>query len=226
MILIDSIELISFKVCPFVQRTVVVAKEKNIDLKIKYIDIENKPDWFLKVSPLGKVPLLRVGDQSIFESSVIMNFFDEITEGNLCLTDPVQNAINNSWIEFSHELISNQFQYFRCKDHYHLEKKRATYINSLTRLEQIVDSAPYFNGTVFNLIDAAFSSVFKCQEIVSNFTGEYLLESFPKLTLWGSHLMKRTSVQQSTTDDYEQELIVFLQSMESILLKKYETIGK
>lgn len=68
---LPAIELISFKTCPFVQRSVITLKEKGIDFKTTYIDLAEKPAWFLAISPLGKVPVLKIGDEVLFESAVI-----------------------------------------------------------------------------------------------------------------------------------------------------------
>ena len=55
-----SLRLISHKLCPYVQRAVIVATEKDIPFHRVDIDLANKPDWFLAISPTGKVPLLEV----------------------------------------------------------------------------------------------------------------------------------------------------------------------
>ncbi|HHT00269.1 MAG TPA: glutathione S-transferase family protein, partial [Thiomicrospira sp.] len=57
-----KLDLISFKLCPFVQRAVIVLKKKNIDFDITYIDLNNPPEWFKELSPLGQVPVLKVGN--------------------------------------------------------------------------------------------------------------------------------------------------------------------
>ena len=41
-----KIELISFKLCPFVQRSVITLLKKGVEFKITYVDLANKPDWF------------------------------------------------------------------------------------------------------------------------------------------------------------------------------------
>ena len=51
----QTIELISLKLCPFVQRSVITLLKKGVDFKITYIDLANKPDWFLQLSPLWLV---------------------------------------------------------------------------------------------------------------------------------------------------------------------------
>ena len=73
----DRPELISFKLCPFVQRSVIVLLEKEAPFDITYIDLSNPPDWFKAISPMGKVPVLKVDDTVLFESAVIMEYLDE-----------------------------------------------------------------------------------------------------------------------------------------------------
>ena len=69
--------LISFKLCPFVQKTVILLRHKQIDHDIDYIDLANPPEWFLKISPFGKVPVLVMGDDVIFESSVMSSTVED-----------------------------------------------------------------------------------------------------------------------------------------------------
>lgn len=56
----NKLTLISFPTCPFVQRAVIALNEKGVDFDVIYIDLANKPEWFLEISPLGKVPVLKV----------------------------------------------------------------------------------------------------------------------------------------------------------------------
>lgn len=222
---IKEMELISFKICPFVQRTLVVAKEKNIDLKVTFIDLANKPDWFLKLSPFGKVPVLRVGEQTIFESSIIMDFLDEMTEERLRIADPLLNAVNRSWIEFSNELIMSQFRYFRSETAKQLEIARTDYIKGLERVEQVMSAGPYFNGSTFHLIDAAFAPLFKRQEIVENISDENPMLAFPKISNWGKQLLKRVSVQKSVSVDFESTFVSLFGSMGAFLLQPGSLLG-
>ena len=67
-----ALKLISHKLCPYVQRAVIALTEKGVPFERIDIDLANKPDWFLKISPLGKVPVLLVetadGEAALFES--------------------------------------------------------------------------------------------------------------------------------------------------------------
>ena len=80
-----SLKLISHKLCPYVQRAVIALKEKGVPFERVDIDLANKPDWFVKLSPLGKVPVLVVstdkGEVALFESNVICEYIEETQAG-------------------------------------------------------------------------------------------------------------------------------------------------
>ena len=72
-----KLKLISHRLCPCVQRAVVALSEKGVPFERIDIDLANKPDWFLEISPLGKTPALLVDDTAIFESAVILEYLEE-----------------------------------------------------------------------------------------------------------------------------------------------------
>ena len=53
-----SYHLISAYTCPWVQRAVIILRAKSVNYEVTYIDLRAKPDWFLEISPHGKVPVL------------------------------------------------------------------------------------------------------------------------------------------------------------------------
>src|SRR3979411_2078820 len=70
--------LISFKTCPWVQRSAILLREKNTEFEFRHIEPDNRPDWFLAISPHKKVPVLRLDDRiSLFASSAIAARLDE-----------------------------------------------------------------------------------------------------------------------------------------------------
>src|SRR3979490_2682955 len=86
------LKLISHKLCPYVQRAVIALAEKGVGFERIDIDLANKPDLFLKISPLGKTPVLQVGDTAIFESAVILEYLEETQPKPLHLDDPLRRA--------------------------------------------------------------------------------------------------------------------------------------
>ena len=81
IVMAPKLTLISHKLCPYVQRAVIALTEKGVPFERIDIDLANKPDWFLKISPLGKVPVLLVetadGEAALFESNVICEYIEE-----------------------------------------------------------------------------------------------------------------------------------------------------
>lgn len=79
----DRLTLISHPLCPYVQRAAIALAEKQVPFQRIDIDLGNKPDWFLAISPLGKTPVLQVGQgrrsTAIFESTVILEYLEETT---------------------------------------------------------------------------------------------------------------------------------------------------
>jgi glutathione S-transferase len=76
--------LVSFKTCPWVQRAAIVLREKGIGFEFRHIEPDNRPDWFLAISPHKKVPVLRIDDQiSLFESNAMAEYLDETVSPRL-----------------------------------------------------------------------------------------------------------------------------------------------
>ena len=96
-----ELELISFKLCPFMQPSIITMLHKGIEHKLTYIDINDPPHWFEEISPTGQVPILRLDkDTVVFESAVINEFLNEEFNTGMMPSDPTQRALNRSWIQF------------------------------------------------------------------------------------------------------------------------------
>ncbi len=108
-----KLTLVSHHLCPYVQRASIALAEKGVPFERRHVDLSAKPEWFLAVSPLGKVPLLLVSQNDgteavIFESAVICEYLDETQPGApLHPTDPLARARHRSWIEFGSSILSD-----------------------------------------------------------------------------------------------------------------------
>src|ERR1044072_8051170 len=100
------LKLISHKLCPYVQRAVIALTEKGVPFERIDIDLANKPEWFLAISPLGQTPVLQVGDTAIFESAVILEYLEETQPKPLHPADPLRRAEHRSLIEFGSVILS------------------------------------------------------------------------------------------------------------------------
>ena len=106
----SALTLVSFDACPFVQRAAILLQEQDRAYEITYIDLANKPEWFLEISPNGKVPVLKVDDTPIFESAVILEYLDETAETRLLPVDPVARARDRMWIVYISNIMAKGWQ--------------------------------------------------------------------------------------------------------------------
>ena len=208
-----TLKLISFNLCPFVQRSVITLLEKGMDFEITYLtltELKNPPAWFREISPLGKVPVLRVDDTTLFESSVIMEYIDEISPPSLHPADPLQRALNRAWIAFGGDLLASQYGYATAADEEIFNKKRQEVNDGLLKLEGVIAAGPYFNGKNFQLVDAAYASFFMRLDILEGQHSSGFYDNKPKVTAWATALRERPSVKDSVIPDLAPKYLEYL----------------
>jgi len=196
-------KLISFKLCPFVQKAVIVLNQKQIDYDIEYIDLAAPPDWFLEISPFGKVPVLIMDDDVIFESSVIIEFLEEAYPSKLHSTDLIQRAKNRSWIEFSGPCMAASFNLSIAETKQDFEKTLDDLNSRFDQLEVILENQPYFNGDKFSLVDASYAPLFHRLHCMNELKpGIFQPDRHVKINLWKDRLLQEDSVIHSTVSNF------------------------
>lgn len=198
------IELIGHPLCPYVQRTRITLIEKKLDFKEIFIDLADKPAWFLELSPLGKVPLLRIGAHVIFESMVINEYLNEIYPPSMHPEDPLAKATQRAWIEFSSNIIMFAGQLASATTEEEFEAKKLEGSHKLSLLEHILVEAPYFNGKNFGLIDIAYAPGFVRLNEINKILPLGVLNNRPKVKAWSENLINHPSVKMSLITDFRE----------------------
>ncbi|MGX4772098.1 glutathione S-transferase family protein [Bradyrhizobium guangdongense] len=219
-----SLKLISHKLCPYVQRAVIALKEKGVPFERIDIDLANKPDWFLKLSPLGKVPVLVVttdkGEVALFESNVICEYIEETQSGTkLHPSDPLKRAEHRAWMEFGSAILGDLWGLETTTDAAIFESKRQALTAKFTRLEAALSTGPFFAGNAFSLVDSVFAPVFRYFDLFDDLTDHGIFRDVPKVRAWRAELAKRPSVRTAVGADYPQLLHAFLVRHDAHLLK-------
>ena len=213
----SKLTLISHALCPFVQRAAIALAEKGVAFERINVDLANKPDWFLAISPLGKVPLLKVGDAVIFESAVILEYLEETQPGPLHPADALQRAEHRAWMEFGSTILMDLWNFYTAMDEAAFQAKAKQLTEKFARLEQRLGEGPYFDGARFSLVDAVFGPVFRYFDTFDRIGDFGMLASKPKLAAWRHALAQRPSIAGAVKSDYPERLWVFLQSRDSRL---------
>jgi glutathione S-transferase len=216
---LPNFKLISFPLCPYVQRARITLNEKNIAYDLELIDLEAPPVWFYDISPLEKVPVLLVDNQPLFESMVICEYLDEVTPGSLYPADPFTKAQNRAWIEFGNDILSNTYAFFTTDNEQNFKQIRATLEDRFDILEEQLHSEPYFNGQEFSLVDAVFAPLFRFYEAASKYQTFNFFDDTPKILKWWKAILLRPSVENSVPETYMQDMQAYLLRQDSIFSK-------
>jgi len=198
-----TFELISNQLCPYTQRAAIQLVEKGIVYKRVYIDLANKPGWFLQLSPLGKVPLLRVGDTAIFETAVICDYIEEAEPAApFYPTTALDRALHRSWAEFASAIIADIFAFYMAPDVATFERKCSDLQARFSWLERHLGDRPYFGGTRFGLVDAAFAPIFRLFDTFDRIGDFGIFKGLQRVPVYRATLAERASVRQAVVPDY------------------------
>jgi glutathione S-transferase len=203
-------ELISFKLCPFVQRSVFTLNEKGVGYDITYIDLANKPASFLAISPFGKVPVLKTEGRVLFESAVINEYIDETTPGRMLPEDPLERAYHRAWIEFASGILMESYRMQTAETEARAKEAAVAVRGMLGRLEdQVV--GPYFSGEKVTLMDSATGPALQrlgwIDEIAPELT---LFDGVPKVRAWRDALLARDAFKRSAVPELRELSMAFI----------------
>ncbi|HVG80719.1 MAG TPA: glutathione S-transferase family protein [Methylomirabilota bacterium] len=102
-----EIELFTANFSPFAQRVRLALLEKSIDYWHTEIDLQNKPEWFTVISPLGEVPVIRHEDRFVTDSTVILEYLEDVYPSPaLRPRDPGRRAVTRLWMEYADEKLA------------------------------------------------------------------------------------------------------------------------
>jgi glutathione S-transferase len=208
--------LVSHALCPYVQRVAIALAEKRLPFERVTIDLADKPDWFKAISPLGKVPLLRIrGDTSdhvLFESAALCEYLEDVAAPALHPADAIERARHRAWMEFGSGVLGLIANFYSAPDERSLEAQRAAIRARFETLEAEVASSPgpWFSGDRFTLVDAVFGPVFRYFDVMDPLGDFGFFDGLPHLSAWRVALAARPSVRDAVDRAYPALLREFI----------------
>jgi glutathione S-transferase len=212
-----DLALISHRLCPYVQRAAIALTEKAVPFDRIDVDLAAKPAWFTAISPLGKTPVLKVGETAIFESAVILEYLEETQLMPLHPDDPLRRAEHRAWIEFASATLNDIWAFYTAPDEAAFEAKAKALSGKFDKLERRLGPGPYFAGDTFSLVDAAFAPVFRYFDVFDRIGDFGILADKPRVAAWREPLAARPSVRDAVAPDYQTRLRIFLAGRNSFL---------
>jgi len=216
----SALVLVSHALCPYVQRAAIVLAEKGLPFERRGIELTNKPAWFLKISPLGKTPVLLVDRQAIFESAVICEYLEDIALPHLHPANPLQRAQHRAWMEFGSALLSLIGAFYSAGDETTLMARSQEIRARIGQIEAVLGDGPFFAGSAFSIVDAVFGPVFRYFDVFDAIDGFALCSGFPKVQRWRRSLASHPSVAGAVGANYPELLTRFLRARGSSLSRR------
>lgn len=131
--------------CPFCQRVLLTLEEKHLPYDLKLIDLANKPEWFLKINPEGKVPVAKLDEKWIADSDVITQGLEEKYPDPPLITPPEKASVGS-------KIFSTFIGFLKSKDP--SDGTEQALLNELSSLnDHIKENGPYVNGKEVSAVD-------------------------------------------------------------------------
>jgi glutathione S-transferase len=214
-----SYRLVSFLVCPYVQRAEIVLQEKNIEHETTFIDLKNKPEWFRAISPRGKVPVLLIDEVAVFESSAICELLEEThPEPRLMPADAILRARDRAWFQFAEDLFLPIYKIGTVTEQADFDAAKATLIDRLARLDREMAGRSWLSGdgSRFGMADVAIAPAFSRADVLQEIGAFEVPEELGRVRAWAERLRTRESVRRSMPEGWREDLLGRVKSSGSI----------
>ncbi|EMD01077.1 hypothetical protein BAUCODRAFT_62112 [Baudoinia panamericana UAMH 10762] len=191
--------------CPFVHRVWISLEHKGLDYQYVEVDVYRKPKLLLDINPRGLVPALRHGDWGCYESTVLMEYLEDLHQGKPLLPkDPKQRAESRLWSDhINRHIIPLFYRYLQAQD----ANDQASYAKELTeQIAKLVSAAdsngPFFLGSKLTFVDVQMAPwVIRLEKVLKPYRGWPDPEPGSRWEKWVRAIEANDAVKKTTSDD-------------------------
>ncbi|KAK4540575.1 hypothetical protein LTR36_009105 [Oleoguttula mirabilis] len=200
--------------CPFVHRVWISLEHKGLAYEYIEVDVYRKPKLLLDINPRGLVPALRHGEWGCYESTVLMEYLEDLNEGRPLLPrDPKMRAHSRLWSDhINRHIIPIFYRYLQAQD----AEDQAKFAKELTeQIAKLVSAAdkkgPFFlSGDHMSFVDVQMAPwVIRLGKVLTPYKGWPEPEPGSRWEKWvraiesAEPVKKTTSTDQLYLDSYE-----------------------
>lgn len=198
------LKIISFKICPFVQRVTAALEAKQVPYEIEYISLNDTPQWFLDISPNGQVPIfVAENGTTLFESDAIIEYIDDEfghLEPNLSNED---KALDRAWSYLAAKHYLTQCGTMSSKNKATFEERTTNFIKSFEKVEsKLAGETKFFKSDNISKFDIAWLPLLHRAEIIEKHSGFDFLCGLPKVKAWQNALLATGLAEKSVANDF------------------------
>lgn len=203
-------KVISFKICPFVQRVTALLEAKSIAYDVEFISLSDKPQWFLNISPNGQVPVLITDSgHSLFESDAIVEYLEEAYPPIQPHISLEEKATNRAWSYLASKNYLVQCSAQRSPDAHVLKERSSKLGQAFDRIEQQLGDSRFFAGDTIGMVDVAWLTLLHRGDIIERRASFDFLGDRPKLKKWQRALLETGLAERSVAPDFEDAFSAF-----------------
>ena len=211
-------KIVSFKICPFVQRVTALLEAKNIDYELEFISLSDKPQWFLDISPNGQVPVLITdGGKVLFESEAIVEYIEDAFPALQPDLSPEDKAISRAWGYLASKNYLVQCSAQRSPNANVLKERSQKLGRAFDKIEQQLSDTPFFAGETMGMVDIAWIALLHRADIIQRRSGYDFIGNRPKLKQWQKQLLSTGLAEKSVAPDFEDAFSAFYLSDQTFL---------
>ncbi|KAF8395057.1 hypothetical protein HHK36_018996 [Tetracentron sinense] len=172
--------------CPFCQRVLLTLEEKKIPYQMHLINLSDKPQWFLEVSPEGKVPVIKFDDKWVPDSDVITQIIEEKYPNPPLSTPPEYSSVGS-------KIFGSFVKFLKSKDP-NDGSEQALLEESKALEEHLKAHGPYVNGENISAVDLSLApKLYHLEVALGHFKSWPIPESFTSVHNYMKLLFSRES---------------------------------
>lgn len=211
-------KVVSFKICPFVQRVTALLEAKSLSYDIQFISLSDKPQWFLDISPNGQVPVLITdGGKALFESDAIVEYLEEAYPPLRAGVSLEDKATNRAWSYLATKNYLVQCSAQRSPNADVLNERARKIGMAFDRVEMQLGDTKFFNGDDIGMVDIAWLTLLHRADIVEKHSGFDFVGDRPKLKTWQKQLLATGLAERSVAPDFAEVFSAFYLSNQTYL---------
>lgn len=200
------IKIVSYKICPFVQRVTAALEAKKIPFEIEYISLKDKPQWFLDISPNGQVPIMVTETgTTLFESDAIIEYIED--EYGALEKDVIneQRALDRAWSYLGSKNYLVQCGTMSSKDDVTFKERSEKLITAFTKMEkQLSSNSTFYKSNTLSNVDIAWLPLLHRAYIVKKYTDYDFLCGLPQTQAWQKAVLATGIAEKTVSEDFEQ----------------------
>lgn len=208
----SPLRLISFPTCPFVHRARILLEHKGIPYEVENIDLSNPPADFKALSPRGRVPVLVVEGQSLFESQAICEYLEERHPlPSLMPVSLLERARDRAWFAaVGEDLFGPLYELVTAEDNAARDSAASEMLEALMPFEEALQGREWLSGdgSRFGMADLAAAPLFLRLDILERhgyapLPGEWI----PRVKAWSARMLQVPAVHVSVPDGFEKAFL-------------------